>query len=79
MIGGHARRCAAADVFDAVGEIANIAAGNLRGLLAPECLLGLPEVCLLKARHEPSQPVLASAALLMLEQPLLVKLCGEIV
>jgi chemotaxis protein CheY-P-specific phosphatase CheC len=75
MIGGPGRTCSRGDVADAIGEIANIAAGNLRGLLAADCQLSLPNVHALGARED-ELPLLARAELLMLEEPLLVELRG---
>jgi CheY-specific phosphatase CheX len=76
MIGGSGSTCSRADVFDAIGEIANIAAGNLRGLLSPNCRLSLPSVWDLGSSELGREPLLASATLLMLEEPLLVELRG---
>ncbi|HEX5656851.1 MAG TPA: chemotaxis protein CheX [Polyangiales bacterium] len=75
MIGGRGPTCSRGDVADAVGEIANIAAGNLRGLLAPDCQLSLPVYGLASWADE--LPLLARAELLMLEEPLLVELRGR--
>jgi chemotaxis protein CheY-P-specific phosphatase CheC len=75
MIGGRERTCSRRDVADAIGEIANIAAGNLRGLLAADCRLSLPEVYSLATWTE-QLPLFARAELLMLEEPLLVELHG---
>ena len=36
--------CTQADLYDALGEIVNIAAGNLKGLLPGDCQVSLPHV-----------------------------------
>jgi CheY-specific phosphatase CheX len=37
-------RCTQLDVYDALGEVVNIAAGNLKGLLPGDCQVSLPYV-----------------------------------
>jgi hypothetical protein len=37
-------RCTQGDLYDALGEIVNIAAGNLKGLLPGDCQVTLPHV-----------------------------------
>jgi chemotaxis protein CheX len=66
-------RCSDDDVRDAVGEIANIAAGNLRGLLSVDCQVSLPRVSNLETA---TAPILSRAQFVLFEEPLLVELRG---
>jgi chemotaxis protein CheX len=73
-------RCSEGDVHDAIGELANIAAGNLRGLLSGDCQVSLPSV-----RRAPihdgveHSPILSHADFMLFEEPLSVELRGRVV
>ncbi|HEY6876678.1 MAG TPA: chemotaxis protein CheX [Polyangiales bacterium] len=82
MIGSATRESRRqADAYDTIGEIANIAAGNLRGLLASDCQLSLPSVYRIGALPQDSTPLplLAQVELWMLERPMRAVLRGEVV
>ncbi len=68
-------RCSDEEVKDAVGEIVNIAAGNLRGLLARDCKVSLPRV---SREEKECAPVLSCAQFVMFEEPLSVELRGVV-
>jgi CheY-specific phosphatase CheX len=71
MMGRSGRSCSREDVHDAIGEIANIAAGNLRGLLAPRCALSLPVVLEgAHARERSHGAILARAEFTLFARPL---------
>ncbi|MET0283814.1 MAG: chemotaxis protein CheX [Polyangiales bacterium] len=65
--------CSEDDVRDAVGEIANIAAGNLRGLLSVDCQVSLPRVSNLVVE---TAPILSRAQFVLFEEPISVELRG---
>jgi chemotaxis protein CheY-P-specific phosphatase CheC len=68
--------CSEADVRDAIGEIANIAAGNLKGLLPTPCQVSLPRVQEGPPADERQHRLLAQARFRLFGEPLWAELRG---
>jgi len=70
--------CSDDDVSDAIGEIANIAAGNLKGLLPAPCQVSLPRVQEGPPSVRDDCRQLARAKFSLFGEPLWAELCGEL-
>jgi len=70
--------CTQDDLYDALGEVVNIAAGNLKGLLPGDCQLSLPHVqeAALSA-HDELHSALSAASFTLFGAPVRVELRGD--
>jgi len=71
-------RCTQDDLYDALGEVVNIAAGNLKGLLPGDCQVSLPHVqeAALSA-HDELHSALSLASFALFGRAVTVELRGD--
>jgi chemotaxis protein CheY-P-specific phosphatase CheC len=70
--------CTRADLYDALGEVVNIAAGNLKGLLPGDCQVSLPHVQeAALAAHDELHSALSAASFALFGAPVRVELRGD--